>query len=114
VYTVFTGTRFYIYNQRTQTSANAEISLGPTIGGPCNNRVVYIDYRYGQIQLQDGQGYTSVWIIDPKDLETIQNWRLYQSVILGSNNSWPANIASHCNHILINIENNTYIRANIN
>ncbi len=111
--TCFTGTRFFMYNQRTKTSANAEISLGPVIGGPCNNRIIYIDYMYGEVRLQDGQGGVSVWIAEPNDLYVIQNWRLYQSVILGSNNTWPANWASRCHHILINVENNSYIRGEL-
>ncbi|MBM3202027.1 MAG: hypothetical protein FJZ56_06430 [Chlamydiae bacterium] len=112
MYTFLTGTRFYIYNQRTRTSANAELSFGPTIGGPCNNRITYIDYRYGEVHIQDGQGNTCFWIVDPQDIPTIQNWRLYQSIILGSNRTWPANWASHCEYILINVECNDYIRAN--
>lgn len=111
--TCMTGTRFFVYNQRTQTNANAELSLGPIVGTPTNNRIIYIDYTYGEVRLQDGQGNVSVWIAEQNDRHIIQNWRLYQSVILGSNNTWPANWSSYCHYILINVENNAYIRAEL-
>lgn len=112
-WTLFTGTRFFIYNERTRNSANAEISLGPVIGGPCNNRIIYIDYSYGEVRLQDGRGNVSIWHVDYKDLYQIQTWQPYQSVILGSNDTWPANWGSNCNYILLNIEANDYIRADL-
>ena len=112
-YTYMTGTRFFVYNQRTRTNANVELSLEPIIGAPTNNRIVYIDYMYGEVRLQDDKGNVSVWIAENKDLNIIQNWRLFQSVILGSNKSWTANWYSHCEYILINVENNAYIRATL-
>jgi hypothetical protein len=112
-YTYMTGTRFFVYNQRTRTNANAELLIGPVVAAPTNNRIIHIDYMYGEVRLQDGQGNVSIWIAENNDLNIIQNWRLFQSVILGSNKTWPANWSSDCEYILINVENNAHIRASL-
>ena len=105
--------RFYISNKTNYDFVRADLALGPIVGGPCNNQIIYIDYDFGEILLQDGQGYTSSLKVDRKDLQKIQNWLPNQSIIYGSNNFFMGGTQSFCDYILINVECNDYVFADM-
>jgi len=115
--TFISKTRFYLYNERTASRADAELSLGPVLNSPCTTQICFIEQDYtriltGHLQLCDGQGYISRWSVDPQDFQEFCRWREGEAVIIGSNDSFPSNVQSNGDYILINVERNRYVRAN--
>lgn len=110
----WSGARYFILNERLGSTATAEISYGPLLGRATHNQIVYIDYMSGMIQLQDGIGRTSFWKLSYADRAYFQQWRLGQTIIIGSNEDCYAGWFSSDSYILINVERNDFVNASIN
>lgn len=109
----WTGTRFYILNERTRNTANVELSLGPISGRSTYNHITELNLFHGTLCITDGTGHNSQWIINRKDLKKFQNWKLNQTIILGFMESSYSGWFSREPYILINVERNEFIEANI-
>lgn len=107
------GARFYITNERMRTAANVELSFGPIAGTPQHNTISFIDYSRKELQLQDGSGLTSYWYVDRNDVKTMNAWQPHHTIIIGSNMDCYAGWFSSSQYILINVDRNDFVRANI-
>lgn len=109
----WTGTTYYVLNERTRTTANVELSFGPAPGTVTQNRIGDINYSQGQILLVDGARHTSQWSVCRNDLKKLQNWKFNQTVILGFIENSYASWFSDGAYILINVERNEFVEANL-
>ncbi len=109
----WSGGRYYLLNERLNSLAVVELSAGPVLNRATNSQLTYIDYATGVIQIQDGAGRSSYFRLDYTDRAIYQKWRPGQSIILGSNEDCYAGWFSSYQYILINVESNTYARANL-
>jgi hypothetical protein len=108
------GGRFFFLNERLNATAIVELSQGPILNRSTNAQITYIDYSSGYLEIQDGIGRSSYFHIDYADSLLFQNWRPGQSIIVGSNEDCYAGWLSNYSYILINIEKNEFVRANLN
>lgn len=102
--------RFYITNKTKGTSVLAELSNGPLYESPYTNKVSCVDR--GDVYLRSVSGIDSRWIVDSKDTHKLIDWRADQAVIIGKDHTW-FNWFGSSEVILINVENNDYIRARL-
>lgn len=107
------GAKYWIFNESTQSYVYADLSLGPIVNGECTNHVITLDLYRGEVLLRDARGYENLWQIDLKDLYKFRNWKIGDAVIIGSNESNRAQWYSPCKYILINVEENKYVCADI-
>ncbi|MBI5274670.1 MAG: hypothetical protein HY860_06440 [Chlamydiales bacterium] len=107
------GGSFWIFNEKLGTYAYADLSLGPVINGDCTNHIIQIDFYRGEIVLRDARGYQNLWRVSTSDLNLLTNWRLGDSIIIGSNQSPAAQWQDRSDYILINVAENMYVRSNI-
>lgn len=105
------GGRYFIVNERVRGTAIAELSYGPLIDRATHNQIVYIDNFAQTLQLQDGAGRVSFWHLNFGDRSLFKQWKLGQTIIIGSNEDCYAGWFSHHPYILINVERNNYVRA---
>lgn len=106
-----TGERFMITNKTRNSYVLAEITNGPLMDSPFTNEVTSI--MNGIVYLMSVSGIESRWAIDPRDTFKIAGWDLRQAVIIGKDaSSWYSWYPNE-NAILINIENNDFIRARL-
>ncbi|MCK4934678.1 MAG: hypothetical protein KAR79_03735 [Simkaniaceae bacterium] len=109
------GCKYYLTNKERRSYVDANLYLGPIIGGNNTYRLAYINYHTGDVLLEIegpyGQGNQLRFRVEPSEQYILHTWALNQAVIVGSNDSWFASWFSSCGHILINSEKNTFIRA---
>lgn len=110
----WSGGRFFIVNERLNRSSVVELSQGPILNRSTNNQITYIDYSNGYLELHDGAGRISTWTISYADRAAFQKWKPNQSVIIGSNEDCYAGWLSNQGYILINVERNDFVNANLN
>lgn len=110
-YQFWYGSPYYILNERTQETVNVELSYGPILNQPTNAQLVYIDYKNGKVQIQDGAARSSWFKVDPSELEKLKGWKLNQSIILGANEGSWNGYWSAFPYILINVEKDEFITA---
>ncbi len=108
------GGRFFLLNERLNTTAVVELSQGPILNRSTNAQITYIDYTSGYLEIQDGIERSSYFHIDYVDRLIFQGWRPGQSIIVGSNEDCYAGWLSNYSYILINVEKNEFVRANLN
>lgn len=108
------GGRFFLLNERLNTTATVELSQGPILNRSTNAQITYIDYSSGYLEIQDGIGRSSCYQVDYADSALFQNWRPGQSIIVGSNEDCYAGWLSNYSYILINVEKNEFVKANLN
>jgi hypothetical protein len=108
------GGRFFLLNERLNTTAVVELSQGPVLNRSTNAQITYIDYSSGYLEIQDGIGRSSYFHIDYSDSLIFKSWRPGQSIIVGSNEDCYAGWLSNYSYILINVEKNEFVRANLN
>lgn len=101
----FSSYRFSISNKTANSTVQAEITLGPILGGPNTHRAVSVDSFHGQLILDNG----SVWEIAYADSSLFAGWLANDTIMIGKNRSW----LSSGDFILIDIENNNFVRANL-
>ncbi len=97
--------KYKIVNADTGAFVYANLYLGPLLDNQDANIVVGIDQYRGIVELNNG----TVWKVDSFDLGTFRKWLLKDHIIIGKNSSWFTDKEM----ILINVETNSYVRANI-
>jgi len=103
--------RFFIYNERTHTSAYAELKVAPLYGTAAHNCIQSFNYTYGELCTVNGLGQATNWLIDSNDWHKLQTWKHNQTIIIGYNEGGFARWLSNYSHILINVEKNDFIYA---
>ncbi|MFZ4772499.1 MAG: hypothetical protein ACOYK9_00705 [Chlamydiia bacterium] len=112
----FSDSKFYFENQSNWVTINTNISLGPISSNPCCIQIEDIDYLDGYVWLVDGRGYRTTWKINMSSYsQQFSQWRCGQAVILGSNRNYDYSSVFGYNYkyILINVEKNHYVQANM-
>jgi hypothetical protein len=107
------GGRFFLYNQRLNSYAISEISAGPILNSAMNARISYIDIYSGLIELRDGKGRACYYRLDYSEKTLFKDWRIGDSIIIGSNEDCYSGWFSRAPFILINIECNNFIKASL-
>jgi hypothetical protein len=107
------GGRFFLYNQRLNTYAISEISAGPLLNSAVNARISYIDIYSGIVELKDGKGRACFYRLDYSEKTLFKDWRIGDSIIIGSNEDCYSGWFSRAPFILINIECNNFIKASL-
>ncbi len=105
--------KFWAYNPRLRAKAECSLSLGPIQYGPCTNHVQELDFYRGECFLQDGRGYQNLWRISSDDLYRFIKWRINDAVIVGSKNHPDQAPFSSYGYILLNVQENEYVKAEI-
>ncbi len=113
LFPMLTGSQFYLYNERTHTTANANLTANPYVDVPTQIQINYIDYVRGNLQLVDGSGRTIYIKVNPKSYTEFSRWRVGHTLIIGSNEDCYAGWFSNYPLILINAErkNHGYVEA---
>lgn len=101
----FSSFRFRLTNRTAQSYAQAELSLGPILGGALTHRAIAVDPFNGQIILENG----SRWEIAYADNSVFSQWLINDTIMIGMNRSW----FSSGDFILIDVESNSFVRANL-
>ena len=112
-YPKWSGGRYYLLNTRLNAIATVELSQGPYPGMSTNVQITYLDYETGYMELQDGKGRIAYWRLNRNERGIFQNWRAGQSILVGSNENCWAGWLSSDSYILINVEKDNYVRANL-
>lgn len=113
IYPLFSGSKYYFYNERNGRSVNVDLSLGSISSRGGNLQILQIDYYQGKILLVDGHGKQAGWKVDPEDILLLRTWKVGQNVIIGSNKRYAGLIGSAYEFILINSERDHFIRVNM-
>lgn len=104
----FSSQKFKLVNKNTGNSVEADLSLGPLIGGKFTHFIAGIDVAKGIIVLEDG----SYWEIYSGDLYKTKiygyEWILDDNVIIGVNSGYKS---SYFGYILINVPTNEFVRV---
>lgn len=102
--------KFIVHNKRTSENIEADINTPPLRCHEHFKRIIAIDTRTGEILLENGNGYRSVWKVTDGDLSQIDGWKVNHAIIVGSNTpSWFWTDDADC--VLINYEKDTYVRV---
>ncbi len=112
-YPKWSGGRYYLLNTRLNSAATVELSQAPITGTSTNIQITYIDYTSGYMELEDGRGRVVNWRLNRNERDIYEHWRAGQSILVGSNENCWAGWLSSDSYILINVEKDNYVRANI-
>ena len=104
LFPLWSGTQFYLYNRRTKTSANAQLSANPYANTPSHVVINYIDYVRGDLHIISGDGRNVYCRINPKFYTELSRWRVGNTIIIGSNQDCYAGWFSEYPYILINVD----------
>lgn len=74
--------QFKIVNMENGTYVHACMSANPLPNGVYTKKIVGIDYLFGRIILNDG----TICQVDSWDYNRLENWLIYDTVIIGVNN----------------------------
>jgi hypothetical protein len=107
------GFKYWAYNARLRSKVGCELSLGPIQGGPCTNHVQEVDYYRNECFLQDGRGYHNAWRVVYDDTYLFYRWHINDTIIIGSRNHPEDSPRLPYCYILINVQENEYVRAEI-
>ncbi len=101
VYSWFSSYEYYIENKTNNSYVMANLDVGPKMYGDFSHWI--IEVREGVVCLED----YSIWHIDSRDWYVLKEWANNDHIIVGLYDSWfyPAD------HILINANMNSYVRA---
>lgn len=99
----FSSYYYCITNKNNGSSVRANLNVGPLAFGPNTHWINSVDQVTGHVFLDNG----TCWCISNKDAYIFRNWAPNDTIIVGLNDSW----FSSYDHILINVNMNTYVRA---
>lgn len=105
--------KFYLYNQRTDDYAYANLSMGPFADHIANYRIYNVNIGSETVFTTNHRNTKMEWLIDPADKETIKKWKIDQSILIASNNTFLSGLSSNSPYILINIERDESVRADL-
>lgn len=105
------GPRFFLYNQMAKTTAFVEPIKKPYIDRITTYIVKKIDYTQRQVQLIDGAGRTSYWLIDANDSKKLNKWQENQLIVIGYNPNYTSRLVSSLPYILFNTNKNALVYA---
>jgi predicted double-glycine peptidase len=101
----FSSYQYCLYNQNTEASVEADLTLGPIHNGTLTHYIVAIDYKEKYVWLEDG----SKWEISSGDATALTKWLVNDTVIIGVNDAF---FALFTPNILINVTySTTYVHA---
>lgn len=102
------GGTYYLTNKKTNTYVRADLARGPALSGKFSQWIEGIDVPKGHLFLKtETHKKGTSWIVSSTDRNIFKEWRTTDYVIVGVNNSWLSSYDS----ILINVYENTYVRA---
>lgn len=107
------GFKYWAYNARLRSKVGCTLSLGPIQGGACTNHVLELDFNRNECFLEDGRGYHNAWRVARDDANLFYRWHINDSVIIGSRNHPEDSPRLPYCYILINVQENEYVRAEI-
>jgi hypothetical protein len=99
----FSSYHYCITNRNTGSSIKANLNVGPIAFGPYTHWINTVDQSTGHLFIENG----TCWCVSNKDAYIFREWAPSDTIIVGLNDSW----FSSYDHILINVNMNTYIRA---
>lgn len=102
-YNWFLSGDYYITNKNNNTYVRVELCAEPVPFGPYSHWIVAIDRMSGHITLENG----ATWCIYSKDNSIFGEWEINDHVIIGVYDNW----LHPFNHILINVNMDTHVRA---
>lgn len=101
----FSSYNYYITNEQTRTYVKANLNVGPIAFGQYSHWITSVDPVGGHVYLENN----SCWCISNGDAHVFRDWAPNDAIIIGINDSW----FSSYDHILINVNMNTYVRAKL-
>ncbi len=113
LFPLWSGTQFYLFNERTRTSANVSLTANPYAGTVTQVQINYIDYVRGDLHIIDGAGRSTYCRVNPKFYTEFSRWRIGNTILVGSNQDCYAGWLSDYPYILINVErkNHGFVEA---
>lgn len=106
----FRDTKYIMLNARTKEYACVNLFLGPMAGLEHYKRIRAIDFQYGEVLVENENGYRSVWKVPTSQIMKLATWKINHTIIIGSNApGWLWQDGNDC--ILINVERNRYVQA---
>lgn len=103
------GERFYLTNRTKNSSVSVELSYGPIRDNPFTQQITNIER--GEVFLTSIAGESSRWLIEDEETHRLIQWTCGQSIIIGRYSSWFSFLSKENAYILLNVENNEYIKA---
>lgn len=110
-YNSFGRDRFWISNKTQGSYVQAELSLGPIDTNPITNHLVYADR--GIVSIMTVSGLESRYVVDSRDAHLLSTWQLDNAIIVGVNNVTWISFFEKSDIILINVDQNNYVRATL-
>jgi len=101
----FSSNKYKIVNKNSNTSVDANLSLGSTIDGQYSHRIIEVDRNRGEIVLGNG----SRWNISYGDRNILADWLNNDTIIIGMNTAY----FSGGDFLLIDVEANSFVKANL-
>ena len=102
-YDWFSSGDYFITNRNNNTYVRANLYVGPTAFGQYSHWIIAIDHVSGHVTLENG----TVWCVYGSDSYLFREWEVNDHVILGLHDSW----FNSFDHILINVNMDTHVRA---
>ena len=96
--------QYCIYNQATNTTVEAKLSLGPFLKSPHTRSIIQILPTDNVIILDNNQAYKISYA------DVFQKWQVNDKVIIGDNSGWWT---WGFNHIVINVTSDCYLPARV-
>lgn len=102
-YDWFSSGDYFITNKNSNSYVRANLHIGPLAFGQYSHWIVAIDHMSGHITLENGV----TWCIYAKDSYVFREWEVNDHIIIGLYNNWFHSF----DHILINVNMDTHVRA---
>jgi hypothetical protein len=99
----FSSYTYCLTNRNTGSYVKANLNVGPVAYGANSHWINSIDYLTGHVFLENG----TCWCISNNDSYIFREWAPNDCIIIGLNDSWFTSY----DHILINVNMNTFLRA---
>jgi hypothetical protein len=99
----FSSHKYYVYNQKSNTSVPVTLTKGPIIGGDFSLQIKNIDYKKRLVYLNDD----SVWQISSSDKYLLEDWENNDYIIVGHYSGWWHSEKN----ILLNVNMYNHVRA---
>jgi hypothetical protein len=104
-HTWFSSYDYRLVNLNTGANIKVNLSLGPIYNGFYTHWIIAIDYKHGEICLEDG----SVWDMSSWDSSIVSNWLPNDTIIIGINDGW---FSGSNPNMLINVNMNDHAIGN--
>lgn len=105
------GDRFWISNKSLGSYVSAELSAGPIVNHSGTNHLLYVDGQ--NVSIVSNVGIQTNYFVDTRDAYLISSWQANQAIIVGKNNVSWFNWFEVSDVILINVEQNAFVRAKL-